>query len=664
MAPDLGVPALAAKYHVGEFVPFAVVPDHQWSRKWTQGLTRNPANGALIRDDTPNAQYVSLGHPHSPSELYFRYYLKLQEGYQCTTEGKKLPGLAGRYGTWVGDDSNGYYNPTAGNGGSPTKGVYTIADGFSGWSMRHHAYVAPTDANPYAALVPLNYYAYHAKMTGYFGDLWRWGNSVIGYVNLEPDRWYCIEHYAKVNDVVGPFDALGNGTAVENGVVRGWLDGVLVFEKNDVVMRKHPAIKVDEVWIDHYHGGTTPAEGEHPFQMAALVVANNYIGPMPKRLERPGPAATPAWIKGLALNQWFAIPGTELSASTDLAAQIAAGLTDASLKNIGFGDPRRGIMDYSGGSFRANGSEMLLFGGGGAGAWAGNDVRGLRLESDRPAWRTLVKPTTASAVPRKSVDATTAYMTNGTPNARHSYTHQSMIDATDTFMAFLCDFVWQTDSGRYTNVDSVRMSTGTWNPAGTHPDVPENPSYGGSWVCKHAVTEQVYVATSQKIYKFDYIANSWQLLATVGSLPLDHAAAAVDHDRNIILRIGQKGSAYNAPGTVDLATGRWTDAVFSGPFASGISVKQYDGPGLVYDPGLGRFLWFQDDGFLYAITYVSAGEYSVERMTLAGTPPTVLASGVHNGGVGIWSRMQYVPRLRGVCIIQAYNRPAYFVRTS
>ena len=663
MDPDLGVPALGTKYHVGEFAPFLAIPDHQWSRKWSLGLTHNPANGALIRDDTPNAQYASLGHPRSPSELYFRYYLKLQQGYQCAIEGKKLPGLAGRYGRWVGDDSYGYYNPTAGNGGSPTKGVYTPADGFSGWSLRHHAFAAPADANPFAALVPLNYYAYHAKMADYFGDMWRWGNSAIGYVNLETDRWYCIEHYAKVNDVVGPFDALGNGTAVENGVVRGWLDGVLVFEKTDAVLRKHPAIKVDEVWLDHYHGGTTPAEAEHPFQMAALVVAKSYIGPMPpKKLHRPGPAAT---LKDLSVNQWFAIPGTELIASTDLSAQVAAGLTNASFQNTGLGDPRRGIMDFSGGSFRGNGSEMLLFGGGGAGAWAGNDVRGLRLESDRPAWRTLVKPAAASAVLRKSVDAATAYMKDGTPNARHSYTHQNFIDATETFMTFLCYFVWQTDSGRYTTVDSVRLSTGIWNPAGTHPDVPENPTFGGSWVCKHPVTEQIYLSTNQKIFKFDYVTNSWQLFTTVSASALDHGAAAIDHDRNIIFRIGQKGSAYNAPGTIDLATGRWTDAAFSGAYASAISVAQYDGPGLVYDPGLGKFLWFQDDGFLYAITYVSPGEYSVDRMTLAGTPPTLLASGVHNGGhVGIWSRMQYVPNLKGVCIIQAYNRPAYFVRTA
>ncbi len=111
---------------------------------------------------------------------------------------------------------------------------------------------------------------------------------------------------------------------------------------------------------------------------------------------------------------------------------------------------------------------------------------------------------------------------------------------------------------------------------------------------------------------------------------------------------------------------RLANAKLTGPFASSVAAKALDGMGLVYDPGLDKFVYFQDDGFLYTITRVSPTAYSVDRMTLAGTPPAVLGSGVHNGGgyVGVWSRMQYIPRLRGVCIIQAYDRPAYFVRTA
>ena len=154
--------------------------------------------------------------------------------------------------------------------------------------MRHLAVVGSDDgSNPYGRLVPLAYYAYHANMRPagatsetWYGDVWRWGSAKLGYVNLEEGRRYDIEHYVKMNTVIGPFDKFGNGTAREDGIVRGWLNGVLVFERTNVVLRKHPAIKIDEVWLDHYHGGMTPAERAHEFAMDSLVVARKYIGPL------------------------------------------------------------------------------------------------------------------------------------------------------------------------------------------------------------------------------------------------------------------------------------------------------------------------------------------------------------------------------------------------
>jgi hypothetical protein len=663
---DLGVPALSMKYHIGEFSPWTsgAGADHKWSNKGRVGLSSNPSNGLLVRDPTPYVDALTLDHPQTPSELYFRYYLKLLPGYQCSVEGKKLPGLAGRYGIWTGNDSFGYYSGTyGGNGGNKTTGDWD-GTGLSGWSMRHHAYSAPTDANPCVNLVPLNYYAYYVGMPDFFGDFWRWGNPTVGYTLLEQGRWYCIEHYVKVNDIVGPFDALGNGTAVKNGVVRGWLDGVLAFEKTDAVLRKHPAIKIDEVWLDHYHGGTIPAEHEHGLQMAALVVARGYIGPMPSGAVGTGQTgATPAWLNGVPLNQWCAIPGTELIASTDLSAQIAAGLTNATFENIGFGNPRRGIMDYSGGTLKSNGSQMLIFGGGGAGAWAGNDVRALRLEDDAPQWHTVVNPAPATAVWAKAASAPTAYMKDGTPNARHSYWQPQFIDSTDTFMTFGCANEWQMDMIETNDVNSVALG-GAWDPAGTHPSIPAARGYDGSWVCKHPVTGQIYAATNFSILRFD--ANTWQIQASHGGTSgVDRGVGAIDPAHNVLLRIGsaKNDTVHNAPTTINLGTGVWTDAVFSGPFASWI--MGYYGAGFVYDSRLGKFLLFQDDGFIYTITYVSDSEWSVDRLALSGTPPIVRASGIHSGGpCAVWGRMQYVSNLGGVCIIQAYDQPAYFVRTA
>ena len=56
---------------------------------------------------------------------------------------------------------------------------------------------------------------------------------------------------------------------------------------------------------------------------------------------------------------------------------------------------------------------------------------------------------------------------------------------------------------------------------------------------------------------------------------------------------------------------------------------------------------------------------SIAPATTTGTPPPAYKS--HVSGypyIFIWGRMQYVPNLKGVCIIQAGNQPAYFVKTA
>jgi len=666
---ELDTPALAVHYHIGETSPCYL--DHMWSQKVPGVPTTNAAGTLKIYEQITVPQYDTLNNQDCPSEVYFRYYLKLNDNYQCDVDGKKLPGIAGRYGYWNWSGTNkGYYQVVNGNGGSPTKGTKILNSAYpggfyySGWSMRQLALVGPSDANPYGDRVAACTYAYHAAMTGFYGDNWRWGTPSTGWINYEPERWYCIEQYVKMNSLKAPFDSLGNGVGNADGIFRGWIDGVLVFEKKDIVFRKHPAIRVDEIWLDHYHGGTIPAEAEHGFEMANLVVASAYIGPMHGVSGgQQGPVTgTPLWLQSKPINQWIAITGTELTAST-CAAQAAAGLTDGLCHDIGYGDPRRGIFAYSGGALKKSGSEMLIFGGGGGRAWAGDDVRGLALEDDVPTWRTRVNPASLAIVPPIKAPSQ-PYMLDGiTPNARHSYWQPQFIDATNTFMAFGCVNTWSSDSGQFYVVDSVPLASGRWDAPGTHPPVPVRRGWDGNWACKHPLTEDIYVSGSTGVSKWSRASNSWSTVWQTTHTDVDRATAAIDPTGGgVLLRIGNFGGA-NVPVAIDLATGVGTVAAFSGPYAAAVNVGAYYAAGLVFDSVLNKFLLFQDDGFLYTITKVSIANWAVNRLALTGAPPAAM----HSAGPGrpaIWGRMQYVPNLKGVCIIQAPDKPAYFVKTA
>ncbi|WP_224447678.1 polysaccharide lyase [Haloprofundus salilacus] len=161
--------------------------------------------------------YFSDNGMSEPEELWTRYYLRIDPGFEVTSDGGKLPGPAGTY------DDGGW-------GGKP-------ANGDNGWSARM-SFMPASDG------IRLYYYCYHADM-GSWGDWWSWDGTI------EPDRYYQIDSYVKLN------------TPGENdGVLRGWIDGELAMEKEDIRFRDTSDLKVETLWFNIYHGGsdTSPSD--------------------------------------------------------------------------------------------------------------------------------------------------------------------------------------------------------------------------------------------------------------------------------------------------------------------------------------------------------------------------------------------------------------------
>lgn len=165
----------------------------------------------------------------------------------------------------------------------------------------------------------------------------------------------------------------------------------------------------------------------------------------------PVPMALPAWLKGTPVLQWTQISNTAMAtirSSPDYARIKDAGLDPG---DGSYGDPEKGIYAYSGGTIKG-GHTMLVFGGGGAGGWAGNDIRALDLSADAPVWRIPVAPSPASAVWDRRAPGRTShvYMQDGKPNARHSYWGPQFIDShgpyANSFFIFMCGQVWETDA--------------------------------------------------------------------------------------------------------------------------------------------------------------------------------------------------------------------------
>lgn len=185
-----------------------------------------------------------------PEEIFFRYYLRLADDWNQTVQGGKLPGISGTYGRagWGGRKSNGK----------------------DGWSARGLFRMTVPPGNALEGRTPIGFYCYHADMEGSYGTNWIWSKGYRGY--LTTNRWYAIEQHCRLNS-----------PGEKNGVLRAWVDGHLVFEKSDIRFRLTEELRIEQIWMNIYHGGTIPSPYDQHVFIDNVVIAKKYIGPMPSQ---------------------------------------------------------------------------------------------------------------------------------------------------------------------------------------------------------------------------------------------------------------------------------------------------------------------------------------------------------------------------------------------
>lgn len=227
--------------------PLAV--DSNNSEKFT------PLDGKALEVMVPEEQHTGMSLIYQflentgsePEEIYFRYYLRLGDGWSPTSDGK-FPGIAGTYGN-------------AGWGGR-------LADGYNGWSARG------LFQSPRSAKTPIGNYVYHIDESSnrQWGEHILWGSGASASENskalLENNRWYCIEMFVKMN-TPGKYD----------GTLRGWIDGEPVFERTNLRFRDTRDLKIETIWLNLYHGGSLVAPSDQILFIDNIVVAKSYIGP-------------------------------------------------------------------------------------------------------------------------------------------------------------------------------------------------------------------------------------------------------------------------------------------------------------------------------------------------------------------------------------------------
>lgn len=249
-----------------------------------------------------------------PEELYFRYYMKLGPNWnakQCKSTGEQVWPPGGKFPGFA--DVRDYDDPgeQCGNGGAKSDGINC----WSGRGVFEGCRPTPDDGTfSYAnscefvpnAITRIGSYMYIPNTTSSHGANAFWDFVPEGqemgddyssscrredpdnpnpacYCNstnnlfcgqgtggiLRSDRWYAIETYVKMNT-----------PGVADGIMRGWIDGKLSYEKTNVLFRKvgHDNLHVRTVWLDVYKGGVSGNCNSGYVYLDQMVVAQEPIG--------------------------------------------------------------------------------------------------------------------------------------------------------------------------------------------------------------------------------------------------------------------------------------------------------------------------------------------------------------------------------------------------
>lgn len=225
--------------------------------------------------------YVRLGLPHQPEP---RRRLQIR---QSAGSPPVWADMGGKFG--IGPDHSSTLGGVSGSSGGGAGWQMRLSWGECdaamggpderGWSPGFHLYDFQGN-NPAG-------HRYGGERPPEFG---LWGQRGGAGGMLYAGHWYCIETELKLNSA-----SERTGTFGQDGELRAWVDGRLVYEQVGMVFRTlpisdvpyHPSrmrpcreLGVKGLWLNWFHGGQTPSTVDRVLFYTGLAWGKDYIGPM------------------------------------------------------------------------------------------------------------------------------------------------------------------------------------------------------------------------------------------------------------------------------------------------------------------------------------------------------------------------------------------------
>ncbi len=583
-------------------------------------------------------------------QMYCRYLLYLDPDVTVNMHpngGVKLPGMAGTYG----QDNSGQHIP------NPST---------SWWSYRLEHFM-PSVPNP--GFVRLFLYAYDYQNNAIENPGGGTGNPLLGSLNmcLKTGKRYSIDQYVKLNT----FNS-GAGTWNSDGIIKVWVDGVLVTDINNRQIRRDPIIQIQSIpFVNVYHGGVDPPTRDIHYQITGVAAhETSYIGP-PKRVK-------PQWVKNLPLWQWYSVPNTapNLVGEPSILTSAPSGGIDY---GVGANRASARLTAWSGPSMRRKGSIMLLGPAGGHGDYYANWITQFVFGAETPYIELL-----DAGSPWQALVNVSEYYLDGKPSVTHTYNSLVFCEQRDWHMQFGVATINDTalvpppSAWPFTIPNGYENSIGVaaydyanrrWMPPRHVPQLPRatNGNFTAAPYAVHPYTGDVYCGfngdSNAQLYRWNQLSNTWTSLAA-NQIIWNYQAAAIDPVNNVMLNSGTYEIPSFPPSHYDLTTGVRTTVTFNGAAAAEVATTGGASPmypRMDYDLQQNCFVFCRPgaDGKvdIYTLTRTGATSYDVVKKTVTGTRPD-------NPVNGIETKFQYAPELGGWLLMNSYSENVKFIRTT
>jgi hypothetical protein len=331
---------------------------------------------------------------------------------------------------------------------------------------------------------------------------------------------------------------------------------------------------------------------------------------------------------------WFPIAGTvhagSAAAPTDVADDTATSTRRLAFCSIAVKD-----------------AQVVLAATGGHQDYAGNEVTGIDLAANAPAWALL----SAGSAPNDVV-ADAPYYRDGLPSSRHTYNAVHYSTTRQRLMLHGTRFAY--GNGRsYPPSNGFNMATGQWDPAGTWKD-------GMTALCRDAYDNCWSVLNYFQLWRWTPATDTWALTGRFGGAI--YPALAHDWKRNLLFQlswgngeadgVGATAFKYTSNGRVQTALTIKPSAAYTQWLADTPSYAS-----MAYDPDGDRFLyWDGNSQRLYQITPNDTNIWDMAIVATAGTLPPRQS--------GSYGRLAYIASLRGCVVMPSGHEPLYFIKVA